>query len=486
MGTSLPAASFSSSVTQTKNPLVANYTLTIPDGSQVRIQFGLTISYGTYTWWVPAPAGGGVVSILVAGMLPGSTYHMSALVQLQNGTIVPDIDYTFNTGDLPLKNMPVLTVTAPGTPCPGVELVNLNPLSPVVADLQGNIIWYYFNQEDLDHQGHPMPIKQLPNGNMMALITNRYTHGNPAPYCVLREVDLASQTVSNQYGLREIHMKDLNEKLKNIKTHFGRTVQVNYYSHDFCPLPNDHVILICQEFVTVEYEGVEILVMGDALIDLDDSFTPTWVWSAFDVLDIKRHPFEWLPAFDWTHCNCIEATPDGNLMLSVRNQSWVLKLDYANGTGTGAILWKLGYEGDFTLSSGGPDSWFFQQHYPNVLTISGLNITTMSVVDNGNQRAGASQTYSRGLILTIDETQKTVDVTWQYPVTPDFFSYWGGNVVPLPNGNVEICMSRPSPDHSFAVEVTYDQQELVWQMDIHPPFAYRSYRIPSLYPNVQW
>jgi len=47
-------------------------------------------------------------------------------------------------------------------------------------------------------------------------------------------------------------------------------------------------------------------------------------------------------------------------------------------------------------------------------------------------------------------------------------------------------MSRPSPDHSFAVEVTYDQQELVWQMDIHPPFAYRSYRIPSLYPNVQW
>jgi hypothetical protein len=185
LGTSLAATSFSSSVTQTNNPLVADYSLTIPEGSQVRIQFGLTTSYGTYTWWVPAPPGGGGVSILVAGMLPGSTYHMSALVQLQNGTIVPDIDYTFNSGVLPLKNLPTLTVTAPGTPCPGVELVNVNPLSPVVADLQGNIIWYYLNQEDLDHHAHSMPIKLLPNGNMMALsqtVTSRVIRHHTA-YC---------------------------------------------------------------------------------------------------------------------------------------------------------------------------------------------------------------------------------------------------------------------------------------------------------------
>jgi len=485
MATSLSTSTFSSSVTQTKNSLVANYTLTIPDGSQARVQFGLTTSYGTYTWWVPAPSGGGVVSILVAGMLPGSVYHMSALVQLANGTTVSDIDYTFNSGDLPLNSMPVLTVTSPGTPSPGVELVNLNPLSPVVADLQGNIIWYYFNKEDMDHKGHPMPIKQLPNGNMMALITNRYTKGDSAPYCVLREVDLASDTVTGPYGLREIHMKDLNEKLKKIKTHYGRTVQVNYYSHDFLPLPNRHVILICQEFVTVKYEGVEILVWGDALVDLDEKFDPVWVWSAFDVLDINRHPFLWLPNYDWTHCNCIQATPDGNLMLSVRNQSWVLKLDYASGTGTGAIIWKLGYQGDFTLTNGGPDDWFFQQHYPNPLTTSLTQITSISVIDNGNQRAGAGQPFSRGLLLSIDETQMTAEVTWQYPTSDYFFSYWGGDVVPLANGDIEICMSDPYPTHSFAREVTTDQQ-LVWQMDIHPAYAYRSYRIPSLYPNVEW
>jgi len=40
-------------------------------------------------------------------------------------------------------------------------------------------------------------------------------------------------------------------------------------------LPHDewHVILLCQEFLTVEVDGQNTLVWGDALVDLDDSFT---------------------------------------------------------------------------------------------------------------------------------------------------------------------------------------------------------------------
>ena len=274
MGRSLTAHDFSSTVTGTKNPLVALYSLTIPDGANAKIQFGLTTAYGTDTWQVAAPAGGGVVSILVAGMLPSSTYHMSALVELEDGSTISDVDHTFDTGAIPSDiPMPKCRVTASGIPCPGVELVNMNPINPVVTDLEGNIIWYYFNQKDQDHKSHPMPIKPLPNGNLMASMTNRYTGAEPA-YCVLREVDLSSETVSNQYGPREIYMEDLNKKLENIKTPFGRTVQVNYYSHDFCALPNGHVILLCQEFLTVEVGGQETLVWGDALVDLDESFTP--------------------------------------------------------------------------------------------------------------------------------------------------------------------------------------------------------------------
>ena len=56
---------------------------------------------------------------------------------------------------------------------------------------------------------------------------------------------------------------------------------------------------------------------------------------------------------DWTHTNAILFSPDdGNLIVSVRHQNWVVKVDYANGVGTGDILWKLGYQGDFTLVGG--------------------------------------------------------------------------------------------------------------------------------------
>ena len=82
---------------------------------------------------------------------------------------------------------------------PGVELVNLNPMAACVADLQGNIIWYYLNQADLLQDGHPMPMRPLSNGNMMALITNRYTK-DKTPYCVLREFDLAETRCRTSTG----------------------------------------------------------------------------------------------------------------------------------------------------------------------------------------------------------------------------------------------------------------------------------------------
>jgi len=108
-------------------------------------------------------------------------------------------------------------------------------------------------------------------------------------------------------------------------------------------------------------------------------------------------------------------------------------------------------------------------------------------VDNGNYRVASDPPpYSRAIIMNLDETNQKATVEWQYPVSPNYFSYWGGNVVQLANGNVEICMSDPSPKGSTVVEVSYDRKQVVWRMEISPPQAYRSYRIPSLYPGVQW
>lgn len=46
-------------------------------------------------------------------------------------------------------------------------------------------------------------------------------------------------------------------------------------------------------------------------------------------------------ANDWTHSNSVTPTPDGHMLLSIRHQDWVVKINYANGTGDGAVLWRL-------------------------------------------------------------------------------------------------------------------------------------------------
>ena len=46
---------------------------------------------------------------------------------------------------------------------------------------------------------------------------------------------------------------------------------------------------------------------------------------------------------DWTHSNAIVYNPaDGNLMLSIRHQSWIVGIDYRDGAGAGDVLWVPG------------------------------------------------------------------------------------------------------------------------------------------------
>jgi arylsulfate sulfotransferase len=180
----------------------------------------------------------------------------------------------------------------------------------------------------------------------------------------------------------------------------------------------------------------------------------------------------------------------------MRNQSWILKLDYEDGTGSGNVLWKLGEDGDFTIPGGDSSDWFYAQHYPNILSVNGSQ-TTMAVYDDGDLRIGAdgvscgppippSNCYSRAAIFQIDESTNLASLQWQY--LPGFFSYWGGSIGTLSNSDVEFDSSAPSNyAGSTILEVTQtDSPQVVWQMNIASVGAYRGYRIPSLYPGVTW
>lgn len=239
-------------------------------------------------------------------------------------------------------------------------------------------------------------------------------------------------------------------------------------------------------------------VIGDALVDLDENWNPVWAWNTFDHLDVNRH-LEGLP--DWTHSNAIlYDSNDGNLLLSMRHQSWVIKINYANGKGSGDILWHLGYQGDFALTVNGvptedPSEWFSFQHFPSIVSQDGPQ-TTLAVWDNGDNRVldtngTVCQTncYSRAVLFRYDESSMVANIIWQD--LPGLFSLWGGSINQLENTNVEFDLNAPFPaDPTFASEVQEVTQtatpQIVWKMDIAAVNAYRAYRVPSLYPGVTW
>ena len=100
--------------------------------------------------------------------------------------------------------------------------------------------------------------------------------------------------------------------------------------------------------------------------------------------------------------------------------------------------------------------------------------------------------YSRAQVFQLDENGKVAELSWQS--LPGYLSIWGGSVNQLPNGNVEFDMNAPGlfPIPNLASEVQEVTQtptpQMVWKMDIAPVplYAYRAYRVPSLYPGVSW
>ena len=482
------------SVAKTSNPLVAQYTVSGGCIGEAVVEFGPDTSYGRSTSSVPLVGAYKPTSILVAGMRASTTYHMRAQVTcLDSGQPISTSDATFTTGPLPSIPFPAMTVSRPNpsktsSENAGIELINIvqsqnsSEMQAYFTDRDANPIWYY----DVGANNYPFTMKLLPNGHIILSIDG-------PDISALREVDLAGNTV------REMAIGDLATKTKTA----GYDFRPIAYHHDICMLPNGHLVVLVQTLKNFTdlpgYPGTT-QVVGDALIDLDEDWNPVWSWNGFDHLDINRH-LSGLP--DWTHANAVVYdTNDGNLLMSMRHQSWVIKINYANGTGTGDILWHLGYQGDFSLTQNGvpttdPSLWFSFQHFPSIASQSGPQ-TKLSVWDNGDFRVVDTNgdicqfpnCYSRATVFQYDESSMVADLIWQD--FPGYYSLWGGSINQLENTHVEFDLNAPFPSSvaNWASEVQEVTQtstpQIVWKMDIAAVNAYRAYRVPSLYPGVTW
>lgn len=472
----------SGQVSPTANPQVALYSITAGAPGNVSVQFGVDTNYGLTTWTQPSPEGG-PLSLFVAGMKANTQYHMRAVVQFSDGTQFTDADHLFTTSADDSAAPALITAsTMQGmSPQGGIELLDLvaGTSRPTIADLSGNVLWTY---SSVPNGSVPNPIKLLPNGNFLINFSSSGADGSNS---VLQEVDLTGRLIW------QMTAADLNKALAAAAC-AGCNITVIGTHHDFVMLPNGHLIVIA----ATQQDISGTTVTGDVLIELDQNHNPVWLWNEFDHLDINRRPYLFP---DWTHTNAIlYSADDGNLIISIRHQNWLVKVDYADGKGSGDIIWRLGYQGDFALIGGtDPTDWFYAQHGPSFATTNTTGAFSLVLFDNGDDRifpsgvtcgsTGApSCLYSTVPFLQIDEAALTATLAF-HPTAPTF-SFFGGNAMVLANGNVEFCESAGGDGNDGEVyEVTQSSNsQTVWQMQIKGQYTYRGQRIPSFYPGVQW
>jgi hypothetical protein len=407
-------------------------------------------------------------------MRASTTYHLQAAVQLPDRSLVTNADQVFTTRAIPAELLSY------------VQGSTQNLLCTLATDSSGNVIWYYA----LPPGVFPFPVKQLPNGHMLLIASGAEND--------VREIDLAGNIIN------QITVPQIATRLAGIPS-FQNAV-LNGFDHDVLALPNGHLILLATIQQTINnVPGVPAgsVVVGNALIDWDPQKGVVWTWSTFDHLDLAHAPFG---ISDWTHGNAVIYSPDdGNLIFSMRNQNWVAKINYKDGAGDGSILWRFGPGGDFTLANqGAPVEWNYGQHYPTITSPNSSGIFSLMVFNNGNNRfmdtnndacgsTGVAACYSSVPIFELNEYTMAANVLWEDNLSPAY-SFCCGDALVLSNGDIEFDVATDPnfPNISYIQEVTQTQSpDLIWQMNIQgqPGFfdlLYRGFRIPSLYPGVEW
>ncbi|MGO4881828.1 MAG: aryl-sulfate sulfotransferase [Bryobacteraceae bacterium] len=294
------------------------------------------------------------------------------------------------------------------------------------------------------------------------------------------------------------------------------------FNHEVMRLPNGYTAAIAHnEMLSTSAQGGTpqnpVDIMGDEILVVDENWDLVWSWNAFDFLPIGRAailgetcgacpsggskdndqpdnvdpnccPIALAPtANDWLHCNSIAYdSTDGNLIVSVRSQDWIIKIDYENGAGDGHVIWSLGNEGNFNMinTPNIPSPWFSHTH--DVEIQSTVVPKLIMMFDNGNTRHASDKSAdSRGQVLSIDETTFTADIYMN--VDFNYYSQAFGTAQLLDNGNYWFmagCAVSPKTTYPFrAAEYVYNPSTYtgtkayeVWYEDT----AYRSFRLTSL------
>jgi len=226
------------------------------------------------------------------------------------------------------------------------------------------------------------------------------------------------------------------------------------HHHDGRLLNNGNVLLLCATELSNDVArkvqggrpGTEEKgkIWADYLVEMTKDGRTVWEWRSWEHLDPAKDVITAVQdqRSEWTHGNAVMELPDGNLLVSFRDISTIIKIERR----TGQILWKMGAP---PLSG---------QHAPTPLPNDNILI-----FDNGPHRLDESFPFSR----VIEVNSRTSEIVWKYEegIPSNFFSPRISNAQRLPNGNTLVN------DGWFGrfFEVT-SEGEVVWEY-VNPYFG---------------
>lgn len=199
------------------------------------------------------------------------------------------------------------------------------------------------------------------------------------------------------------------------------------HHHDGRLLKNGNVLLLCAaelpddlaKKVQGGLAGTEVngKMWADYLVELTKDGRKVWEWRAWEHLDPAKDVITGIQdsRSEWTHGNAVIELPDGDLLVSFRNISTIIRIRRQSGE----IVWKLGAP---PLAG---------QHAPTPLANGNLLI-----FDNGPHRLDHTFPYSR----VIEVNPATNEIAWKYQEANlyNFYSPRISNAQRLPNGNTLI------------------------------------------------
>jgi hypothetical protein len=458
-------------INPTVNPLVFLYSApACPVGSTMSVSFQATGGLSQTTNSKTCD-GRNTMNFYLAGMLGQTTYSVQHTIwnrttktagpALTLTTGVPDFLFTARTVNIP-----------PPAAFPNPVILEARFGYPAATDAMGNLLWY----------AEPPALSMISRPEPGGLFLGWYEDATvDTAHQILVEFDLAGTV------LRETNAARVNEQLAAMGMH-----SINSFHHEVRPMPNGGLLaLAATERILTDVQGPgPVDVLGDMILVLDRNLQVQWAWDTFDHLDTSRKavlgetcaavnggcpPVLLAPvANDWTHGNALELTADGNILYSSRHQDWVFKIDYANGQGTGNILWRLGKDGDFQYLSNDAYPWFSHQHDASI-DANGL----LTVFDNGNTRAATDLTaHSRGQAIQLDEVNRTATLV----VNADLgqYSIALGSAQKLPDGNYHFHLGDIVLNGTAQIVEVAPAGQFLYDMQIGE-IMYRSFRMQDLY-----